>query len=97
MLFPVAVRVGSAGQGYGVVVPDVPECVCAGATLDAALAGARAGIERYIASMAERGIAVTRTSHGVESPGDDPECLWLTLLIDVEEIYDRLARQFRNG
>lgn len=97
MLFPVRVRVGNAGRNFGVVVPDIPECVCVGATLDAALASARAAIERYVAAMAERGVAVTRASRDVESLDDDSECLGLTLLIDVEEIYDRLARQLRNA
>lgn len=97
MLFPVGVRVGSAGREFGVVVPDIPECVCVGATLDAALASARTAIERYVASMAERGVAVTRASRRVQSLDEDSECLWLTLLIDVEEIHDRLARQLRNA
>jgi predicted RNase H-like HicB family nuclease len=97
MLFPVGVRVGNAGRNFGVVVPDIPECVCVGATLDAALASARAAIERYVASMADRGVTVTRASRGVETLVDDSDCLWLTLLIDVEEIHDRLARQLRNA
>jgi predicted RNase H-like HicB family nuclease len=97
MLFPVGVRVGNAGRNFGVVVPDIPECVCVGATLDAALASARAAIERYVTSLADRGVAVTRAGRGVESPVDDSVCLWLTLLIDVEDIHDRLARQLRNA
>ncbi|MDR0247640.1 MAG: type II toxin-antitoxin system HicB family antitoxin [Burkholderiales bacterium] len=53
MRYPIAIEPGDAKHDYGVVVPDLPGCFSAGATLDEAIQNANEAILLHIDGLLE--------------------------------------------
>jgi predicted RNase H-like HicB family nuclease len=60
------------GSDYGVIVPDLPGCFSAGATMDEALAMAREAIELHLEGLIEEGCPIPEPTN-IESHKSNPD------------------------
>ena len=85
MRFALALHPDGAG-GYGVIVPDLPGCFAAGATLDQAIEQARHAVLAHAAALVTLG-APPPAPQPLAAHHADPdlaEALWVLLEVPVE-------------
>lgn len=83
MNYPIVIH-KDKGSDYGVIVPDLPGCFSAGATLDEAVAMAREAIELHLAGIIEGGLPIPDPG-SIERYKDNPEYgdgTWAVVTID---------------
>lgn len=56
--YPALIEPAASGTGFGVLFPDFPGCVSAGATAELALANASEALQFHLEGMAEDGAAI---------------------------------------
>jgi predicted RNase H-like HicB family nuclease len=72
MRYPVAIEMGSESLAYGVVVPDLPGCFSAGATLDEAISNAEDAAAAWIEAELDAGRDIQSAS-SLETLRADPD------------------------
>lgn len=84
MFYPIAIEAGDKSHAYGVIVPDLPGCFSAGATLDQAIANAKEAIAAHIELLVELGKDIPGVST-VETLANHPDFKGYTwALVDVD-------------
>jgi predicted RNase H-like HicB family nuclease len=83
-----------ADSDYGVVVPDLPGCFSAGATMDEALENAREAIECHIEGLLEDGDPIPPRC-GIEEHRRNPEFeggIWAVVETDLSKLQGKVRR-----
>lgn len=89
MKFIVAIEPGTDATAFGVVVPDLPGCFSAGATLDEAVDNAREAIDLWCETVIEDGgdVPVAKTLALHQADTDFAGWIWAVVEVPVERYY----------
>jgi predicted RNase H-like HicB family nuclease len=89
MKFIVAIEPGTDATAFGVVVPDLPGCFSAGATLDEAVDSAREAIDLWCETVIEDGgdVPVAKTLAEHQADADFAGWIWAVVEVPVERYY----------
>lgn len=89
MKFIVAIEPGTDTTAFGVVVPDLPGCFSAGATLDEAVDNAREAIDLWCETVIEDGsdVPVSKTLSEHQADADFAGWIWAVVEVPVERFY----------
>jgi predicted RNase H-like HicB family nuclease len=89
MKFIVAIEPGTETTAFGVVVPDLPGCFSAGATLDEAVDNAREAIDLWCETVIEDGgdVPVAKTLSAHQADADFAGWIWAVVEVPVERYY----------
>ncbi len=89
MKFIVAIEPGTDATAFGVVVPDLPGCFSAGATLDEAVDNAREAIDLWCETVIEDGgdVPVAKTLAVHQADADSAGWIWAVVEVPVERYY----------
>ncbi|MDR0250687.1 MAG: type II toxin-antitoxin system HicB family antitoxin [Burkholderiales bacterium] len=94
MRYPIAIEPGDAKHDYGVVVPDLPGCFSAGATLDDAIQSASEAILLHIDGLLDDGEPIPAAS-AVERYAKNKAYkgwIWAIAEIDMSQLDDSAER-----
>jgi len=89
MKFIVAIEPGTETTAFGVVVPDLPGCFSAGATLDEAFDNAREAIDLWCETVIEDGgdVPAAKTLSEHQADADFADWIWAVVEVPVERYY----------
>jgi len=94
MKYPIAIEEGSETTAFGVVVPDLPGCFSAGATMDEAIENSREAIALWIETAFDVGGTVPapgRIADHVHNP-EYAGMIWAIVDIDSALLDDKTKR-----
>ena len=94
MHYPIAIESGNRRQAYGVVVPDLPGCFSAGATLEEALSNAREAILLHLDGLLDDRKPVPQPTDLAQLRRRREYRGWTWALVDVDlsELGDKATR-----
>lgn len=93
--YPAALFKNESGQGYGVIIPDLPGCYPVGDSIEEALADAKAAALFHIEGTIEEGLEFEAAPKSIEAHLTNPDYagaeLWTLIEID-EAAFSRPVR-----
>jgi len=93
MNYPVVIH-KDKGSDFGVMIPDLPGCFSAGATVDEAIAMAREAIELHLEGMIEDGAGIPEPT-SIEAHKGNPDYadgFWAVVTVDESNLRIRAKR-----
>jgi predicted RNase H-like HicB family nuclease len=91
MDIPILIQRTKGARRYGVTVPDIPGCVCAGDTVDKAMSNATKAIYGHVGQLVEQGKAFEIRPSEVETLLEEPDYaggIWALVSLDLARLDD---------